>query len=58
MIFTDINIFILLSTILIIAVVNDLRFQKIPNILTFPAMIVAIVAVHGEISVMNRHVGG
>lgn len=42
MIYTDINIFILLSSILIIAVVNDLRFQKIPNILTFPAMVVAI----------------
>ncbi len=42
MIFTDINILILLATLLIIAVVNDLRFQKIPNILTFPAMVVAI----------------
>ena len=42
MIFTDINIFVILTTILIIAVVNDLRFQKIPNILTFPAMVLAI----------------
>jgi prepilin peptidase CpaA len=42
MIFTDINILVILTTILIIAVVNDLRFQKIPNILTFPAMVVAI----------------
>lgn len=42
MIITDANILILLATLLTIAVVNDLRFQKIPNILTFPAMIVAI----------------
>ncbi|MEN8261899.1 MAG: A24 family peptidase [Nitrospirota bacterium] len=42
MIFADTNILMLLTTILIIAVVNDLRFQKIPNILTFPAMVVAI----------------
>ena len=42
MIITDLNIFILLTTLLIIAVVNDLRFQKIPNILVFPAMVVSI----------------
>jgi prepilin peptidase CpaA len=42
MIITDTNILILLAGLLTIAVVNDLRFQKIPNILTFPAMALAI----------------
>lgn len=42
MIISDTNILMLLATLLTIAVVNDLRFQKIPNILTFPAIVVAI----------------
>jgi prepilin peptidase CpaA len=42
MITIDTNILILLAALLTIAVVNDLRFQKIPNILTFPAMVAAI----------------
>ena len=40
MIFKDINI--ILMTLLIIAVVNDIRFQKIPNAMTYPAMIIGI----------------
>jgi prepilin peptidase CpaA len=34
---------IFLGGVLIVAVVSDLRFQKIPNLLTFPTMAVAIV---------------
>lgn len=39
---TDVFLIIFLSIILIAAVVNDLRFQKIPNLLTYPAMAVAL----------------
>ena len=34
---------IFLGSVLIVAAVNDVRFQKIPNLLTFPTMAVAIV---------------
>jgi len=34
------------STIVAVAALNDLRFQKIPNLLTYPAVVVAI-AYHG-----------
>lgn len=33
---------ILISTILVIAAVNDLRFQKIPNLLIYPTIIMAM----------------
>jgi len=39
----DIYLIIFLSAVLIVASVNDLRFQKIPNLLTYPAMVVALV---------------
>jgi len=39
----DIYSAIFLSAVLIVASVNDLRFQKIPNLLTYPAMAVALV---------------
>ncbi len=42
MILTDTNILLLISALLIIAVINDLRFRKIPNLLTYPAMLIAI----------------
>lgn len=38
----DIFLIIFLSIILIAAAVNDLRFQKIPNLLTYPAMAIAV----------------
>ena len=38
----DVFLIIFLSIILIAAAVNDLRFQKIPNLLTYPAMAVAL----------------
>jgi prepilin peptidase CpaA len=40
MIFQNTNI--ILITLLIVAVINDIRYQKIPNLLTFPAMIMGI----------------
>ena len=39
----DIYSAIFLSGVLIAAAANDLRFQKIPNLLTYPAMAVALV---------------
>lgn len=39
----DVFLIIFLSIILIAAAVNDLRFQKIPNLLTYPAMCIALV---------------
>ena len=39
----DIFLIIFLCIILIAAAVNDLRFQKIPNLLTYPAMGIALV---------------
>jgi prepilin peptidase CpaA len=39
----DVFLIIFLSIILIAAAVNDLRFQKIPNLLTYPAMGIALV---------------
>lgn len=39
----DVFLIIFLSAVLIVASVNDLRFQKIPNLLTYPAMAVALV---------------
>ena len=38
----DVFLIIFLSIILIAAAVNDLRFQKIPNLLTYPAMGIAL----------------
>jgi prepilin peptidase CpaA len=38
----DLYLIIFLSAVLIVASVNDLRFQKIPNLLTYPAMAVAV----------------
>ena len=38
----DVFFIIFLSIILIAAAVNDLRFQKIPNLLTYPAMAIAV----------------
>jgi prepilin peptidase CpaA len=38
----DLYSVIFLSGILIAAVANDLRFQKIPNLLTYPAMAIAL----------------
>jgi len=39
----DVFLIIFLSIILIAAAVNDLRFQKIPNLLTYPSMAIALV---------------
>ena len=39
----DIYSVIFLSGVLIAAAANDLRFKKIPNLLTYPAMVVALV---------------
>ena len=38
----DIFLIMFLSGILIAAAINDLRFQKIPNLLTYPSMVVAV----------------
>ena len=38
----DIYLIIFLSAVLIAASVNDLWFQKIPNLLTYPAMAIAV----------------
>jgi prepilin peptidase CpaA len=38
----DVFLIIFLSIILIAAAVNDLRFQKIPNLLTYPAMAITV----------------
>lgn len=38
----DVFLIIFLSIILIAAAVNDLRFQKIPNLLTYPSMGIAL----------------
>lgn len=46
----DVFIVVFLSVVLIVAAVIDLRIQKIPNLLTYPAMAVALVyysAIHG-----------
>jgi len=37
---------IFLGSILVVAAITDLRLQKIPNVLTYPAMIMAL-AYHG-----------
>ena len=42
MILMDTNILLLLSALLIIAVINDIRYRRIPNLLTYPVMIVAV----------------
>ena len=42
----DISLIMFLGIVLIVATVTDLRFQKIPNILTFPVMVTAL-AYHG-----------
>jgi prepilin peptidase CpaA len=39
----DIFLVILLTIILVVAAVYDLRFQKIPNLLTYPTMGIAVV---------------
>ena len=38
----DISLLLFLGIVLIVATVTDLRFQKIPNILTFPVMFIAL----------------
>ena len=38
----DISLIMFLGIVLIVATVTDLRFQKIPNILTFPVMVIAL----------------
>ena len=38
----DLYLIIFLSAVLIVASVNDLRFQKIPNLLTYPTMGIAL----------------
>ncbi|MCK5507183.1 MAG: prepilin peptidase [Desulfobacterales bacterium] len=38
----DVFLIIFLSIMLIVAAINDLRFQKIPNLLTYPTMVVAL----------------
>ena len=42
----DISLIMFLGIVLMVATVTDLRFQKIPNILTFPVMVTAL-AYHG-----------
>lgn len=42
MIVTHTNILLFLSVLLSIAVIHDMRFRRIPNALTYPAMIMAI----------------
>ena len=39
---SNILLTIFLAGILVMAVINDLRFQKIPNLLTYPTMLVGI----------------
>ena len=39
----DVFLIIFLGTVLIAAAVNDLRFQRIPNQLTYPSMGIALV---------------
>ena len=47
--FNEPGIFLILTAVLIIAVVGDIRFHKIPNALTYPAMLAGI-AWHGMVS--------
>ncbi|MBI4682837.1 MAG: prepilin peptidase [Nitrospirae bacterium] len=42
MILADMTVLTLLAALLLIAIINDLRFRKVPNILTYPAMVTAI----------------
>jgi prepilin peptidase CpaA len=42
----DVFLILLLSAILVVAAVQDLRFQKIPNLLTYPTMAIGL-ACHG-----------
>jgi prepilin peptidase CpaA len=49
MIFNDTNIIILITILLTVAVINDIRSRRIPNMLTFPAVIAAI-AYHSWLS--------
>ncbi len=41
MILNETNMFLI--TIFLIAIINDIRFRKIPNLLTYPSMMIAIV---------------
>lgn len=45
----DIFSIVFLAVILLIAVINDIRFQKIPNLLTYSAMFIALVY-HGTVN--------
>jgi prepilin peptidase CpaA len=45
----DFFLILLLSAILVVAAVQDLRFQKIPNLLTYPTMAIGL-ACHGMTS--------
>ena len=38
----DLFLFISLSSILVFAAIQDLRFQRIPNLLTYPTIIIAL----------------
>jgi prepilin peptidase CpaA len=38
----DTFLIIILSGVLVVAVIQDLRYQRIPNMLTYPAMVVAL----------------
>ena len=49
MIFNDTNIIVLITILLTIAVITDVRSRRIPNMLTFPAVIAAI-AYHSWLS--------
>lgn len=42
MIFNDISLYIFLTIILVTALITDISSRKIPNMLTFPSMIIAI----------------
>lgn len=42
----DVFLILLLSAILVVAAVQDLRFQKIPNLLTYPTMAIGL-SCHG-----------
>jgi prepilin peptidase CpaA len=45
----DVFLILLLSAILVVAAVQDLRLQKIPNLLTYPTMVIGL-ACHGMTS--------
>jgi prepilin peptidase CpaA len=48
----DIFLYIIMATALVISAVEDVRRQKIPNLVTFPTMVIAV-AIHSLISGMD-----